>query len=85
MRGARWWTSSRYSVMSSSPSGTSAPSNSANALLEAPRERNAARAQADQDERLDALVALDDLVRQSGNGAPDVVGAEQLFLAQGRA
>ena len=28
VRGARWWTSSRYRVMSSSPSGAVSPSNS---------------------------------------------------------
>jgi hypothetical protein len=54
----------------------------ANALLEPAREWHAARLQADQDERLDAVVALDHFVSQTGNGAPDVVGAEQSLLTQ---
>jgi hypothetical protein len=50
------------------------------ALFQAPRERNAARAQANQDERLNPFVVLDDLVGQSGYGAPNIVGAKQLLL-----
>jgi hypothetical protein len=54
----------------------------ADALLQSPRKRHAARLQADQDKRVDAVIALDDFVGQAGNGAPDIVGAEQSLLTQ---
>jgi hypothetical protein len=51
------------------------------ALLQTSRERHTTRLQTDQDERVDAVVALDDLMSQAGYGAPDIVGAKQFLLA----
>jgi hypothetical protein len=41
------------------------------------RELNAARAHADQDQMLDAAVALQDLVREARDGSPDGTAIEQ--------
>src|SRR4030081_3403498 len=48
-----------------------------NALLHAARQRDPTGAQANQDQRMNSLVALDDLMGQSSNGAPNIVGAKQ--------
>jgi hypothetical protein len=50
--------------------------------LQTASERDAARTQADQDQGLDTVVALDELVGQPRQGAAHVVGAEQPFLAR---
>ena len=63
-----WRRSSRYMVMSRAPTGTLTPSTSAITLHEPAGERDAAGRDAEQDEVLGALVALEDLVRDRGAG-----------------
>src|SRR5579859_7164306 len=54
----------------------------ADTLLEPAGQWQPARPQPDQDHRLNALVALYNLMRQPRHGAPNVVGAKQSLLTQ---
>ncbi len=68
--------SSRYSVMSSAPVGTSWPDDVLDDLREAPRQRHAARADADERELVEAAVALEDFVRDARERAAHPVRIE---------
>ena len=67
--------------MSSEPTGTDAPSCCSIEPGQAPRHRDAAAADADEDELVDAAVALHDLVSDAGQRATQVVGVEDAAFA----
>ncbi len=68
--------SSRYRPMSSSPTGTESPSNSADRGGETVGKRDAARVHTDERDSRDAVVTLDDLVSDAADRAADVVRAQ---------
>ena len=75
-RAGRSRRSSRYIVMSSEPTGTSTPSTSAIRAASRRGERDTAGRDAEQDDVVGALVALEDLVGDPGQRPGDVVGVE---------
>ena len=64
--------------MSSAPVGTSSPLISRSAAREPPRERHAARADADERDLVEAAVAFEDLVRDARQRARHPVGVHYL-------
>jgi hypothetical protein len=53
-----------------------------NGVLQTLGERYAARTEPYEDQVIDAMVAFDDLMRQTRHGASDIVAAEQPLLAR---
>ena len=79
VHGARvgWWRrSSRYIVMSRLPIGSSAPSTSAIGATRRSASGDAAGGDAEQDQVVGAVVALEDLVRDAAQGPGHVTGGE---------
>ena len=68
--------SSRYSVMSSAPVGTSCWLMSWIACASRLRQRHAARADADERQLVDAAIAFENFVRDAREAAADSVGVE---------